>query len=275
MGFPAALSSYEAAPVLCELTPEMEYPHLLRDLAGIWSPALKQYGGGSRVIDASGRGRHSTLTSMDPATDWVTSGGYSALDLDGADDFINTPFTLNLANSWTWNVWFRWAIVNNTSVNLLGHGDGSTTGIYLQSDGVGTTQKLHTVGPTTTFVNSATNIPNNEWCLGTVIKNGGLVSVGVNGVFGTATAAAPTNSSAVLEFGRVNYAAVNYYTGSASQISEVIVHNRAMAIGEALDLYRLSPGGIFTPRRRRVFASVPVISKPVFHRRTRTFSFRG
>jgi hypothetical protein len=36
-------------------------------------------------------GNWGTLTNMDPATDWVVSGGRGALDFDGSNDYVNIP----------------------------------------------------------------------------------------------------------------------------------------------------------------------------------------
>jgi len=65
-------------------------------LVGAWAPSVSQWGG-TILRDLSGQGNHGTLTNMDPATDWVTSGGYGALDFDGSDDLVTTNL-LSLPN---------------------------------------------------------------------------------------------------------------------------------------------------------------------------------
>jgi len=66
---------------------EARYPGLWKGLVGAWFPSLGPTG--LTLRDISGRGNHGTLTSMDPATDWVvTEKGY-ALDFDGTNDYVN------------------------------------------------------------------------------------------------------------------------------------------------------------------------------------------
>lgn len=63
---------------------ESRYPGLWRGCVGAWCPGLGPTG--STLYDWSGRKRAGTLTNMDPATDWVLSGGGYALDHDGSND---------------------------------------------------------------------------------------------------------------------------------------------------------------------------------------------
>lgn len=65
------------------------YPSLWRGCVGAWCPSLGS--SGSRLHDYSRRMNWGTLTNMDPATDWVVSGGAYALDFDGADDVVTVP----------------------------------------------------------------------------------------------------------------------------------------------------------------------------------------
>ena len=60
------------------------YPSLWRGCVGAWCPSLGP--SGSRLHDYSRRNNWGTLTNMDPATDWVVSGGAYALDFDGTND---------------------------------------------------------------------------------------------------------------------------------------------------------------------------------------------
>jgi hypothetical protein len=53
---------------------------------GAWAPSLGATGG--RLFDHSLFGNHGTLTDMDPASDWVVSGGKGALDFDGTNDYV-------------------------------------------------------------------------------------------------------------------------------------------------------------------------------------------
>lgn len=66
---------------------ESRFPQLWRGLVGAWAPCLGPTG--ATLRDWSGRANHGTLTSMDPGTDWVLSGGNRALDVDATDDLID------------------------------------------------------------------------------------------------------------------------------------------------------------------------------------------
>jgi hypothetical protein len=57
-----------------------------QNIIGRWCPSTGATG--FRLVDRSGRGNHGTLTNMDPASDWVVSGGRGALDLDGVNDYV-------------------------------------------------------------------------------------------------------------------------------------------------------------------------------------------
>ena len=58
-----------------------------QNIVGRWCPSAGATG--FRLIDRSGRSNHGTLTSMDPASDWVVSGGKGALDFDGSNDRVS------------------------------------------------------------------------------------------------------------------------------------------------------------------------------------------
>jgi hypothetical protein len=92
---------------------EAAYPHLWRGLVGAWVPSLGVTGGTLR--DASGRGYHGTLTNMDAATDWQTSGGGS-LDFDGTNDYAPCGKRINasLANHLTLAMWARFDKISGT-----------------------------------------------------------------------------------------------------------------------------------------------------------------
>ena len=62
-------------------------PQDWKGLIGLWMPSLGPTG--TKLFDLSGYGNHGTLTSMDPATDWVIRPGWGyALDYDASDDHV-------------------------------------------------------------------------------------------------------------------------------------------------------------------------------------------
>ena len=76
---------------------------------GAWCPS--QAHSGATLIDYSNRNNHGALTNMDPATDWVTSGGGWALDFDGNNDTVvtNSPFGAdgNQQPAYAMSLWFK------------------------------------------------------------------------------------------------------------------------------------------------------------------------
>jgi hypothetical protein len=58
-------------------------------------------------MDQSLYGNHGTLTNMDPATDWVVSGGRGALDFDGSNDRVvfSASSAFSLGKLWTAAAW--------------------------------------------------------------------------------------------------------------------------------------------------------------------------
>ena len=60
-------------------------PGLWRGLVGAYSMGLGPTG--DKLRDVSGYGNDVTLTSMDPATDWIVDDGRYALDFDGSNDY--------------------------------------------------------------------------------------------------------------------------------------------------------------------------------------------
>jgi hypothetical protein len=64
-------------------------------LVGYWE--LNEATGSTVASDSSGNSNNGTLTSMDPANDWVSGHIEGGLDFDGSDDYINVPHNANLA----------------------------------------------------------------------------------------------------------------------------------------------------------------------------------
>lgn len=85
---------------------EPRYPQLWQGCVGAWAPCLGP--SGLTLRDWSGLANHGTLTSMDPATDWVVSGGKNALDFDGSNDYVPVVLPIGGLFQVTVSVWFYW-----------------------------------------------------------------------------------------------------------------------------------------------------------------------
>jgi len=82
------------------------YPSLWRGCVGAWAPCLGP--SGLMLRDWSGFGNHGTLTNMDAAGDWVSSSGRYALDFDGSNDYVTSPFALLRGESFkTMSIWIN------------------------------------------------------------------------------------------------------------------------------------------------------------------------
>jgi hypothetical protein len=98
-----------------------KYPSLWEGCVGAWAPSLGQTG--SRLFDQSTYGSHGTLQNMDPATDWVVSGGKGALDFNGTDDYVEMPLQkTNGLNFLSVSCWVNFdSVANNaTGGRILG-----------------------------------------------------------------------------------------------------------------------------------------------------------
>jgi hypothetical protein len=95
-------------------------PNLWDGLVGAWMPSLGVTGNSLR--DVSGNRNHGTLTSMDPATDWVTTSRGLALDFDGVDDHVevgtNEPLEGKYEN--TFGGWVRFSSGSSFVGTIIG-----------------------------------------------------------------------------------------------------------------------------------------------------------
>lgn len=92
------------------------YPRLWDGCVGAWCPSLGV--SGYRVPDYTTAMNWGTLTSMDPATDWVVSRGGYALDFDGANDRVVTGSTY-ASGTGAFSVAFWWDGRDTAQYNML------------------------------------------------------------------------------------------------------------------------------------------------------------
>ena len=101
-----------------------KYPSLWDGCVGAWAPSLGATG--LTLRDESVYGNHGTLTDMDPANDWVVSGGKRSLDFDGTNDRIIIPNRESLnPKAITLSIW----VYDSTS------SDNSYRGLIMKRDG--------------------------------------------------------------------------------------------------------------------------------------------
>jgi len=224
---------------------EAEYPELWQGLVGAWSPCLSPRGG-TVLRDLSGRGNHGTLTNMDAATDWVTSGGKTALDFDGSNDYVSIDH--NSIFAWpkgatfsTWcradafglrQLWMKWQNPPLIYIGVLCHTDGKLEFQPHLGKSVGTLTvgKLHhivaTYGP----------------------AGAHLYIDGVKDGISNTTSITPVAEANVPLWIGADTANSRYWDG---QILDHTYTQRQATQNDVSLSFSLGPGGWATPRRRR------------------------
>ena len=151
-----------------------KYPSLWDGCVGAWAPSLGATGG--RLFDHSLYGNHGTLTDMDPASDWVVSGGKGALDFDGSNDYVSTSGNV-FKNTTT--ALFMWVYSTSAGASR----DNQTvysTSTYTHYFSVGaSTLNLYHTGPATWQSSGSLTI--NEWQHVGFIINGSTRKLFLNG----------------------------------------------------------------------------------------------
>ena len=99
-----------------------------------WSPSI-QGPGGTVLRDYSGRGNDGTLVNMDPATDWVVSGGQRALDFDGTNDHVSLGdvTTFDGLAKFTVSLWCNLDAASLQARVLIGKNDSGQQAFTLQT----------------------------------------------------------------------------------------------------------------------------------------------
>ncbi len=234
---------------------EAMFPRLFPD-AGWWCPSLNPAMGGTRLWDLSGRQNWGTLTNMDPATDWVTSGGKYALDFDGSNDHVNlgqrSPFQIDFSSRFSISAWIRttassggiigkrvlagwyFSIEGANVIGLILQGTSSAIIVTSVASGV-SDGNWHHVAATYTGNSNASGI--------SLFVDGRQVSTTtvLNSAIGSMLNAIDTTIGAVT---------TNQFF-LAGQIDDIRIYNRALTAGEVRQLYNVGRGNMPLRRRRR------------------------
>ena len=237
---------------------EAEYPELWRGLVGAWCPAINPPGG-TVLYDWSPNKNHGTLTNMDPATDWVTSGGYRALDFDGTNDRINCGTSASHEpNNITLVSWARTSKTGNTGNGCSLIDKARTVGsAYLLSignRGVGGNlgrAAFEAYGGSWKIVESTASIADGAVHQVVATYDGSTAVIYTDGIGRNSSAwsiSLPYTSNGALNLGRYAGNNDNYLQG---QLFVARIYNRVWnARDVALD-FSLGVSGWAIPRRRR------------------------
>ena len=231
---------------------ESEYPHLWRGVVGAWAPCLGP--SGTRLHDHSGRANWGTLTNMDAATDWVVDGGQYALDFDGSNDYVDcgTLPGFLAGDSFSVGGWFKInSIVSNGGIVVADRGASpGTVGWHCRTLASGAVRWIVYSNNGAWFRGADSPVLSlNEWYFfcGVFNQSGSFLTINrnrysqtvVSGDFPSISGPSP------LWFGRngSNYGNI--------KLDDVKIWRREITPSEALSLYEIGRGGMYTPRRRR------------------------
>lgn len=247
---------------------EAEYPRLWNCLAGLWSPGVNPRGG-VFLRDWGVKANHGTLTTMDPATDWATSSGYSSLDFDGTSDYVDlgTGAGVTFTTAMSISVWF---LVNtfagvNDDYQLLSR-DGNTGGRSYTFD-VNHPTTGSALNKLRFYVNggagsdaifgSTTSLAAGVIYHAVATYRAGSLNLYLDGKSDATEVTGATNpiptATASARIGSRQYTGAEGY--APMKLFEAALWSRALSGSEIRTIYQLGPGGIFTPRRRRVVAA--------------------
>lgn len=221
-----------------------KYPSLWDGCVGAWCPSLGQTG--LTLRDESVFGNHGTLQNMDPANDWVVSGGKGALDFDGVDDYV-TLQTVNsmLVDRMTISAWVK---VDNEGVSPDSHPILTTVGSYAYYFTVGGRYVNFYRGGPETWVTGSTQFSVGSWVHVAGVYDSSLRSVWLNGrLDGSVADSTPANHTAN---GSVYIAARgDYPLEFFGQLDDVRLYNRALTPSE-IRLLATRRGVAYESKRR-------------------------
>ena len=226
-----------------------KYPSLWDGCVGAWAPSLGQTGG--RLFDHSVYQNHGTLTNMDPASDWVVSGGKGALDFDGTDDYVEAALPVPpISTPITISCW--------VSPVILPYGDGSGNKVIVSLGGASQSMAIYTSHTTPFYNGSFTTGPNFEvvtmltkpqigsWYHLCMMAGAGTIFGYVDGVLqGTAFTATNTLANGTLWIGK-GLTSSQY---STSLVDDIRIYHRHLTPNE-IKLLATRRGIAFESKRR-------------------------
>ena len=239
---------------------ELRYPGLWRGCVGAWAPLLGP--SGTTLRDNSVMRYHTTLTNMDPPTDWIVSGSKYALDFDGSNDHCTTTGTFSIATGVTMAVWVKFTSTN-TNCQALGLGNSSDNN-PLAWLGIGATTKrgrwlVRDNASNALDQNTTADINTGDWVhlVGTLAMPSNLQRLYVNGI----QVASGTNTIGTATLNTIGIGAAvrastgNYFPGT---IDDARWYDRALTAQEVALLARRR--GIAYERAQRRSRKVPAVS---------------
>jgi hypothetical protein len=247
---------------------ESACPELWDGVVGAWCPSLGPTG--LRLHDHSRFVNWGTLSNMDPATDWVVSGGQYSLDFDGTNDRVTTSSEAeslydfsDATSKFTISLWAqdRSSTARSSTVLAKGTGASADGGWYIDlgqdSNGTDATQGSAAVyfgSGRWTGVNfswAANVIQHLAIVVDMTLSGTGRVEAYVNGAkTGTKfsqlplTAIAANNNPITIGNTTTNNLPFD------GQVDDIRIYNRALSANDIRQLYLIGRGGMYERRRR-------------------------
>jgi len=190
---------------------------------------------------------------MDPASDWVVSGGKGALDFDGSNDQLNLSSAVAFGTNapYTLTAWI--------SKTALGANAGNNGGIFrdgntflITSENVGRLWGRHS-GTNLADANTGPLLLGQGWSNVGITWNGSTASLIFNGSFFTSASVATSTAFSISVIGQQ---ASQFLL---AQLDDVTVFNTALTANEVRFIYEHGRGGGMLyqpPRRLSYFAQV-------------------
>lgn len=238
-----------------------KYPSLRRGCVFAAAPCLGP--SGLTLFDWSGFKRHGALTNMDPATDWIISGGRYVLDFDGTNDFTEHSVPQEaIASVGAVAIWFR--TTTSSSVDVLTISEGTSTTNYAEFYIESGLPKLAIRGGATIDVTGTATA--NSGSLRSVVysQRGTEIAIYVDGrkAGSTSTTAwlSAVSNAGFFRIGAIRYnnTDINFFSGSVAEVriystpfsdSQIALFSRRPGISHEVAERQFDPG---TNRRRRV-----------------------
>jgi hypothetical protein len=248
------------------------YPELWRGCVGAWAPCLGP--SGLTLRDWSGRRNNGTLTSMEPSTDWVPSGGKYALDF-ATDDYVVCGSPGVSSNIWTVAIWalYRSTATSQCFWSQYTSGDAGRSFLVINYDYISGGVSANQLA----FGLSGSGVPElgtgtgtlavNTWYHIAVRASGSEISLWVNGIQTATKAYTNSIQQTPITFGRLGNLSAFYLNG---QIDDARGYNRSLSGNEIRTLasrrgiaYEMAPrrrsvtvGATFNRRRRLLLGSI-------------------
>ena len=175
---------------------------------------------------------------MDPATDWVVSGGYYALDFDGTNDVVTLPVTKMVANYATLSI-SAWIKRDATGARHAIWASGKSSGTSAVFVRIQNTDKIQYFEETGTYaISGATSLASAVWYHVCWTRTNSGVIIYLNGVVdavdaGRAPATFTNDAADVIGAIWSAGALTNFYDG---QMDDVRIYNRTLSQQEVLIL---------------------------------------